>query len=77
MFFNGLLTRFEREVTMKVIKIILILIFALILPLTSMAQTPVEEKVGVLITGWGMPSGYNFTYSWHSSEYARCGDRTE
>ncbi len=77
MFFNGLLTRFQREVTMKVIKIILFLIFALILPLTSMAQTPVEEKVGVLITGWGMPSGYNFTYSWHSSEYARCGDRTE
>ena len=62
---------------MKVIKISLILILALLLPLISMAQTPVEEKVGVLITGWGMPSGYNFTYSWHSSEYARCGDRTE
>lgn len=38
------------------------------------AQTPVEDKVGVLITGWGMPAGYNFHYSWTSSDYPRVGD---
>ena len=62
---------------MKVIKFSMIVIMALLIPFAGMAQTPVEEKVGVLITGWGMPSGYNFMYSWHSSDYARCGDRTE
>jgi hypothetical protein len=50
----------------------------LLLPFVAMTQpTPVEEKVGVLITGWGMPSGYSFEYSWNSSQFARCGDLTE
>ena len=62
---------------MKVIKTTLIVIIALLLPRVSMAQTPVEEKVGILITGWGMPSGYSLEYSWNSSKFARCGDLTE
>ena len=77
MFFNVLLTKIKQEVRMKVIKIKLILILALLLPFTSMAQTPVEEKVGVLITGWGLPAGLNFHYSWTSSDYPRVGDKTE
>ncbi len=40
---------------------------------------PVEEdeKVAVLITGWGMPAGYVFEYAWRSHDYARIGDVTE
>ncbi len=37
----------------------------------------VEDKVAVLITGWGMPAGYNFHYSWTSSDYPRAGDKAE
>jgi hypothetical protein len=48
----------------------------LLLAPTLFAQ-PVEDKVGVLITGWGMPSGYNFNYSYYGSIYPRCGDLTE
>jgi hypothetical protein len=44
---------------------------------SARAQTPVEEKVGVLLTGWGMPAGYNFSYAFTSGDYARIGDRTE
>jgi len=44
---------------------------------TCNAQTPVAEKVAVLITGWGMPQGYNYYYSWTSSDYPRVGDVTE
>ena len=58
-------------------KIFFMVCFLTFLPLTTIADTPVEEKVGVLITGWGMPSGYSFEYSWNSSQYARCGDITE
>ena len=38
---------------------------------------PNSEKVAVLITGWGMPQGYNFHYAWTTSDYPRIGDRTE
>jgi hypothetical protein len=48
----------------------------LLLAPTLFAQ-PVEDKVAVLITGWGMPSGYNFNYSYYGSVYPRCGDLTE
>ena len=47
----------------------------LVLPCSTIAQN--EDKVAVLITSWGMPAGYSFDYSSHSSEYARCGDKTE
>ncbi len=36
-----------------------------------------DGKVAVLITGWGMPQGYNFHYAWTTSDYPRMGDRTE
>ena len=62
---------------MKKIMVISLFIITMFFPLSGRAQTPVGEKVGVLITGWGMPSGYNFNYSWYSSDYARCGDLTE
>ena len=62
---------------MNWIKKSLLMIMMLLLPLPSVAQTPVGEKVGVLITGWGMPSGYSLEYSWNSSRIARCGDITE
>ena len=49
-----------------------------LLPFNTMANTTtVEDKIAVLITNWGMPAGYSFDYSVHSSEYDRCGDRTE
>ena len=63
---------------MKTFVFFLGIISILLVPYTTMAQgTPVEEKVAVLVTGWGMPAGYSFDYSWYSSEYARCGDKTE
>jgi hypothetical protein len=62
---------------MNMDKMFLALILFLVAPVNVAAQTPVEEKVGVLITGWGMPSGYDLNYSWYSSKYARCGDLTE
>jgi hypothetical protein len=43
---------------------------------TLFAQ-PLDDQVGVLITGWGMPSGYSFNYSYYGSVYPRCGDLTE
>lgn len=36
-----------------------------------------EDRVAVLITGWGMPFGYNFEYAFHSHDYSRIGDMTE
>jgi len=51
-------------------------IMLLLLPSSAGAKTPVSEKVAVLITGWGMPAGYNFEYSWNSHTEARVGDRT-
>ncbi len=39
--------------------------------------TPVDEKVAVLITGWGLPAGYVFEYAWRSHDAARIGDVTE
>ena len=56
------------------------LVFAIIilcLPCSVFAQTPVSEKVGVLITGWGMPAGYNFGYAWASPDLAQIGDKTD
>ena len=71
-------TLVKRRCRMKTFAFFLVIVSALLLPFTIMAQgTPVEEKVAVLITGWGMPAGYSFDYSWNSSTYARCGDKTE
>ena len=49
------------------------IVFAI--PCVTVAQ--VKETVGVLITDWGMPTGYNFEYAWRSHDAARVGDRTE
>lgn len=62
---------------MKLFGVFLGIISLFMVPYTLTAQTPVEEKVGVLITGWGMPSGYSFNYSYYGSQYPRCGDLTE
>ncbi len=63
---------------MKLNKIYLAVLMVCLLPFNSVAEpTAVEDKVAVLVTGWGMPAGYSFDYSWYSSEYARCGDKTE
>lgn len=53
-------------------------IIAVLAPCLSTAEeTPTQEKIGVLITGWGMPAGYNEGYAFHGSDLARIGDRTE
>ncbi len=50
---------------MKIKAIYFILIAALLFPCTALAgKTPVEEKVAVLITGWGLPNGFNQDYAW-------------
>ena len=36
-----------------------------------------QDKIAVLITGWGMPVGYNLDYAWTTSDYPRIGDITE
>jgi hypothetical protein len=56
-------------------KVSIMLICALLLPGVVCAQE--TEKIGVLITGWGMPAGYNFGYAWASPDLAQIGDRTE
>lgn len=46
--------------------------------LTAIAQPNAhEEKVAVLITGWGPSAGYNFEYAWNSHYWCRVGDKTE
>jgi hypothetical protein len=63
---------------MKLKKIYLAVLMVCVLPFNTVAKpTAVEDKVAVLITGWGMPAGYSFDYSWNSSKYARCGDKTD
>ncbi|MCX5904935.1 MAG: hypothetical protein NTV89_16020 [Proteobacteria bacterium] len=63
---------------MKANKLYLLLTIMLLVPCVSMAQsTPVKDKVAVLITGWGMPAGYNFGYAWTSPDLAQVGDKTE
>jgi hypothetical protein len=47
-------------------------------PPTGIAQPKSnEEKVAVLITGWGPSAGYNFEYAWNSHYWCRVGDKTE
>jgi hypothetical protein len=74
---NSKLLKPYRGDLMKRFRVFVGIISLLFVPYTVTAQTPVEEKVGVLITGWGMPSGYSFHYSYYSSQYPRCGDLTE
>ena len=63
---------------MKTFVFFLGIISILLVPFTIMAQdAPTEEKIAVLITGWGMSSNYNFEYAWRSHDYPRIGDRTE
>jgi len=58
--------------------LIMIVVFVSLSTEVIQAQTPVEDKIGVLITGWGMSSGYNHHYAWTSSDYPRIGgDITE
>ena len=56
-------------------KVSIMLICALLFPCVVCAQE--TEKIGVLITGWGMPAWYNFGYAWASPDLAQIGDRTE
>ena len=47
-------------------RMILVGILMIFLPSSAIAQpTPVEEKVGVLITAWGLSDGYEFGYAWN------------
>jgi hypothetical protein len=57
--------------------VMLSLLMVLLCNNLSFAETPVVDKVGVLITGWGMPAGYNFGYAWASPDLAQIGDKTE
>ncbi len=50
--------------------------FMMLMPTTALAQTPVEEKVGVLITAWGLTDGYDFDYAWNLAMNS-IGDKTE
>ena len=51
---------------MKDKMVIVVLLIAVFLPCSAIAQpTPVEEKVGVLITAWGLSDGYDFGYAWN------------
>ena len=43
---------------------------------TFAKETPVEEKVAVLITAWGLTEGYSFGYPWNLSMQS-IGDKTE
>jgi len=62
---------------MKDRMIIAVLVIALFLPCSTMAQpTPVEEKVGVLITAWGLTAGNDFAYAWNLAMNS-IGDKTE
>ena len=56
-------------------KLSIVLIGVLLIPCVVYAQE--IEKIGVVITGWGMPAGYNFGYAWASPDLAQTGDRTE
>ena len=63
---------------MKISRMYMPFFIAVFFPVMAAAgTTAVKDKVAVLITTWGMPAGYSFEYSWHSSEYSRCGDVTD
>ena len=63
---------------MKLNKICLAVTLVFLLPCHLMAQlTTANEKVAVLITGWGPSAGYNFEYAWNSHRWCRVGDKTE
>jgi hypothetical protein len=52
-------------------------LMTMFLPKSTMAQpTPVEEKVGVLITAWGLSEGASFDYYW-TLAYQSIGYKTE
>jgi hypothetical protein len=55
----------------------LLTIMLLVLCISAAQATPVEDKIAVLITSWGMPAGYNFGYAWASPDLAQIGDKTE
>jgi hypothetical protein len=52
-------------------------LFYLVTVLCTHPSYAATDKVAVLITGWGMPVGYNFDYAWTTSDYPRIGDRTD
>jgi hypothetical protein len=57
--------------------VIIVLLIAIFLPYRAIAQpTPVEKKVGVLITAWGLTDGYDFGYAWNLA-WNSIGDKTE
>ena len=52
-------------------------LFCLLAVICTQASYAATDKVAVLITGWGMPVGYNFDYAWTTSDYPRIGDKTD
>ena len=62
---------------MKYRMVIVVVLITIFLPCRSIGQsTPVEEKVGVLITAWGLTDGYDFGYAWNLAMNS-IGDKTE
>jgi hypothetical protein len=61
---------------MNVKIIIVLMVLAVLVPFSvRAADTPVEEKVAILITAWGLTDGYNFDYAWNLSMNS-IGDKT-
>ena len=56
--------------------VFVLFLLAVVCAQASYASTS-TDKVAVLITGWGMPVGYNFDYAWTTSDYPRIGDKTD
>ncbi len=57
--------------------LLFLMIITLFIPYQTIAKkTPVEEKVAVLITGWGLPDGFNLDYAWNAALNS-IGDKTE
>ena len=52
-------------------------LLCLLVVMCAQASYAATDKVAVLITGWGIPVGYNFDYAWTTSDYPRIGDKTE
>jgi hypothetical protein len=55
----------------------IVYLFSLLVVMCAQASYAATDKVAVLITGWGIPVGYNFDYAWTTSDYPRIGDKTE
>ncbi len=61
----------------RTVFVIITVLITYLFPSQGNAATAVKDKIAVLITDWGMPSGYNFEYAWNSHTMARFGDWTQ